>query len=196
MTLPRWLAPGAVAFLLLWLLLLAAGRTAFFKDPGTFWHITTGEIILKEGFIRADPYTFTFAGTWWIPYQWLGEVGMASAHRIGGFDTTLLGAVTIIAAVFAWLTARFLRTGLHPILVGVVIALSLAAAGSHFHVRPHLFTIAAMTVVAALLVDTDAARPRLKRLLWLVPLCVLWTNIHGGVLGGIGTVYIAFAGWV
>ena len=28
-----------------------------------------------------------------------------------------------------------------------------------------------------------------------MPLCVVWTNVHGGVLGGIGTVCIAFAGW-
>ncbi len=44
--------------------------------------------------------------------------------------------------------------------------------------------------------ETDQARPRLNRLLWLIPLSALWTNIHGGVLGGIGTVCIAFAGWV
>jgi hypothetical protein len=196
MTLPRWLAPGAVAFVLVWLLLLAAGRTAFFKDPGTFWHTTTGELILKGGFLRSDPYTFTHAGEWWVPYQWLGEVGMALAHRAGGFDAQLLGAVTLIAAVFAWLTGRFLRTGLHPVLVGSVIALALAAAGSHFHVRPHLFTLAATAAVAVLLVETDIARPRLRRLFWLVPLCVVWTNVHGGVLGGIGTACITFAGWV
>jgi len=72
MTLPRWLGPGALAFVIVWVLLLAAGRSAFFKDPGTFWHTTTGELVLKDGFIRSDPYTFTFAGTWWVPYQWLG----------------------------------------------------------------------------------------------------------------------------
>src|SRR5580704_7411044 len=106
MTLPRWISPGAIAFLLIWLILLAAGRDGMLRDPGTFWHTTTGELILKEGFIRADPYTFTFGGTWWVPYQWLGEVAMALAHRVGGFDAQLLGAVTIVAAVFAWLFAR------------------------------------------------------------------------------------------
>src|SRR5687768_17075087 len=129
MRLPRWLGPGAVAFLLVWLVLLGAGRTAFFRDPGTFWHTTTGELVLKDGFVRADPYTFTFAGQWWVPYQWLGEVGMALAHRAGGFDTQLLGAVTLLAAVFAWLAVRLLRTGLHPIFVGGAVALALAAAG-------------------------------------------------------------------
>jgi hypothetical protein len=196
MTHPRWLGPGAVAFLALWLLLLAAGRSAFFRDPGTFWHTTTGELILADGFIRSDPYTFTFAGTWWVPYQWLGEVAMALAHRAGGFDLQLLGAVTIVAGVFAWLTARMLRTGLHPAVAGTVVALGLAAAASHLHARPLLFTIACMAVTIAVLVDIDAGKVRLRRLGWLVPLFVVWTNVHGGVIGGIATVGLAAAGWI
>ena len=113
MTLPRFIGSGAIAFLAFWGLLLAAGRSALLHDPGTFWHTTTGEHILAEGFIRSDPYTFTFAGAWWVPYQWLGEVTMALAHRVAGFDAQLLGAVTIIAVTFACLTVRALRTGVN-----------------------------------------------------------------------------------
>src|SRR5262249_42965717 len=108
MTLPRWIAPGAVAFLVIWVLLMVGGRDGMLRDPGTFWHTTTGDLILHEGFIRSDPYTFTFHDTWWVPYQWLGEVGMALAHRVDKFNTQFLGAVTIIAAVFAFLTVRLL----------------------------------------------------------------------------------------
>ncbi|MBY0512495.1 MAG: hypothetical protein K2P78_01120, partial [Gemmataceae bacterium] len=195
MNFPRWLTPGAVTFLVLWVLLLTAGRYSFFHDPGTFWHTTTGEMILADGFIRADPYTFTFGGTWWVPYQWLGEVAMALAHRLGGFDAQLLGAVTVIAGTFAWLTVRMLRTGLHPIAAGSVVALGLAAAASHFHVRPHLFTMLCMAVTAGLLADVESGRVRFRRLGWLLPLVVVWTNVHGGVLGGIATIGIAAAGW-
>jgi hypothetical protein len=177
-------------------MLLTAGRSSFFHDPGTFWHTTTGELILSDGFIRTDPYTFTFGGTWWVPYQWLGEVAMSLAHRVGGFDTQLLGAVTILAGTFAWLTVRVLRTGLHPIASGSVVALGLAAAASHFHVRPHLFTILCMAVTAGLLADVETGRVRFRRLTWLLPLVVLWTNVHGGVLGGIATVGLAVFGWV
>jgi hypothetical protein len=199
MTLPRWLAPGALAFLAIWLVLLAGGRTGMLRDPGTFWHTTTGELILHEGFIRTDPYTFTspaFADRWWVPYQWLGEVAMALAHRVGGFDTQLLGAVTILAATFGWLTVRLLRTGLHPVAIGMLVALGLAAAGTHFHVRPHIVTLAALAFTTALLTDCDSGKFGLRRLFWLVPLFVLWVNIHGGVIGGFATVVIAASGWV
>lgn len=192
----RFLAPGAVAFLAIWLVLLAAGRSNFLRDPGTFWHVTTGERILADGFIRTDPYTFTFAGTWWVPYQWLGEVAMALGHRFGGFDALLLGAVTILAAVFAWLAVRLIDTGLQPIAAGAIAIFALAASSSHFHVRPHLFTIAGMAITMVALLDVESGRRPIRRLFWLVPFYVVWVNVHGGALGGMATIVLAAGGWI
>jgi len=192
----RLVGPGAVAFVALWLLLLAAGRSSFFRDPGTFWHVTTGDRILADGFLRADPYTFTFAGTWWVPYQWLGEVGMALAHRAGGFDLLLVLTCTVLAGTFAVLYARLHATGLNPVAAGVVLLLGLAAAASHFHVRPHLATIAGMAGTMILLVAVDAGRVPVRRLVWLVPAFAVWANVHGGVLAGMGTVGLTVAGWL
>ncbi|VTT96927.1 Uncharacterized protein OS=Anaeromyxobacter sp. (strain K) GN=AnaeK_2907 PE=4 SV=1 [Gemmataceae bacterium] len=199
MTLPRWLSPGAVAFLAIWLVLMAFGPTGMLRDPGTFWHTRTGDLILAEGFIRTDPYTFThpaYPDRWWVPYQWLGEVGMALAHRVAGFDAQLLGAVTIIAATFAFLAVRLLATGLNFVLVGAIMGVALAAAGAHFHVRPHLVTTAGMALLASVLVECDGGRVRVPQLFWLVPAFVVWANVHGGYLGGFGTLVIAAAGWV
>src|SRR5205085_1956353 len=64
-----------------------------------------------------------------------------------------------------------------------------------FHVRPHVGTIVLLGVTFAMLVDFEAGRIGLRRLLWLVPLFVLWTNLHGGMLGGLGTLGLALAGW-
>jgi hypothetical protein len=57
-------------------------------------------------------------------------------------------------------------------------------------------TIASLAITAGLLADFDLGQIRLRRLVWLLPLFVLWTNIHGGVLGGFGTVVIAAGGWI
>ena len=189
-------SPAAVAFALIFAVLLLGGRSSFFRDPGTFWHVATGDRVLADGFLRADPYTFTFAGTWWVPYQWLGEVGMAVAHRAGGFDLLLVGAVAIVAGVFGWLAGRLAATGLHPVAVAATVGLALAAAAAHFHVRPHLATLAGMAVTMAVLVDVDVGRLSLRRLGWLVPLCGVWANAHGGVLGGIASVGLVAGGWV
>ncbi|MBX9584193.1 MAG: hypothetical protein K2X87_28165, partial [Gemmataceae bacterium] len=189
-------SPSAVAFAVVFVVLLAGGRSSFFRDPGTFWHVATGDRILADGFLRADPYTFTFGGTWWVPYQWLGEVGMSLAHRAGGFDLLLVGAAAVVAGVFGWLSGRLAATGLHPVAVAAVVGLGLAAAAAHFHIRPHLATLAGMAITMAVLVDIDAGRAGLSRLGWLVPLCWVWANAHGGVLGGIGSVALVGGGWV
>jgi hypothetical protein len=34
-----------------------------------------------------------------------------------------------------------------------------------------------------------------RRCLWLVPIYLIWTNVHGGMLGGLGTMILALAGW-
>src|SRR5262249_22732967 len=45
------------------------------------------------------------------------------------------------------------------------------------------------------LCDFEAGRISLPRLFWLLPVFVLWANMHGGMVGGIGTVAVAVAGW-
>jgi len=187
---------GPATFVALVLVLLAGGRSNFLRDPGTFWHITTGERILADGFLRTDPYTFTFAGTWWVPYQWLGEVGMALAHRVGGFDLLLLGTVTILAAVFAAFAHKLAACGWNPLFAAAIACFGVAASASHFHVRPHIFTIAAMALTTSLLADVDAGRRRIRALAWLVPFFAVWVNVHGGVLGGMATILLAASGWV
>ncbi|HET6573822.1 MAG TPA: hypothetical protein VFG68_09490, partial [Fimbriiglobus sp.] len=183
-------------FLGFWLLLLAGGRSNFFRDPGTFWHTVVGEKILTDGFFDADPFTFTFAGKHWIPHQWLGEVGMALVHRVSGLDGLLAVSTGALAALFAWLAVRMIRTGLHPVAALAVVGLGLAAGSSHFHVRPHLATIVGMAVTMAAVTDVEAGRVRLRGLWWLVPVYLVWCNTHGGALGGLATMGLAGAGWV
>jgi hypothetical protein len=191
----RYFGPATWLFLGIWLVLLVGGRSRFFHDPGTFWHVATGDRILAEGFIDTDPFTFTFAGTEWIPYQWLGECAMAIVNRVGGFDMLLLGTATILAGVYTGIGLRLLRSGLHPSVVAVILAAGVAASSGHFHVRPHLATIAGMTILAVYLTDFENGAISVERLAWLVPVFWLWANIHGGVLAGIATLGLAIAGW-
>jgi hypothetical protein len=186
-----------IAFLATFGVLLVAGRSSFFRDPGTFWHTATGNQILDtKTFITTDPFTYTFCGQEWTPYEWLGEVVMAIAYRLGGFDLQLLGAVSLLAITFALLGDRLARTGLHWAACACLTGLAVAAASNHFHVRPHLITIACLAYAMAHLAAVEAGRRSLGSLLTFVPLFVVWTNAHGGALGGYATVGLVFAGWL
>lgn len=188
------LTPEVGFFVLAWLGLMAAFQSRAFNDPGALWHVRVGELILDHGFMHSDPFTYTFAGRTWIPQQWGGEVAMALAHRLGGLDAMLLGFSAATAGLFTWVFGRMVRNGMHPLLAGVVTAGALVVAAFHFYARPHMFTIVGMGVTMAAVVDYERGRAGMWRLWWLIPFNVVWTNIHGGVLGGVMTLGLAVAG--
>ncbi|HBI45388.1 MAG TPA: hypothetical protein DDY78_21430 [Planctomycetales bacterium] len=184
-------------FVGIWLVLLLVGRSQFFADPGALWHIVVGERMLSSGeLIRTDPFSCTFGGARWIPQSWLPECGLAVLHRLGGLDAVLLATVTLIAGLYTWVTHRLLRAGLHPLLAVLVTVLAMAASSYQFHPRPLLITLALLGWTFARLCDFEAGRIPLRGLFWLVPVFVLWTNCHAGVLAGMGTVAVAVAGWI
>src|SRR6185437_13026261 len=58
---------------------------AFVIDGDLWSHLTNGQLILTtHHWPTVDPYTFTVAGQPWITCEWLGEVLLATASKIGG----------------------------------------------------------------------------------------------------------------
>jgi hypothetical protein len=192
---PRFLRPEALFFLAGLVALLLVFPVRGFVDPGCLWHIRVGDMVLRDGFMWTDPFTFTFAGKTWVPQQWGGECLMALVHRVGGFDAMLLGFAVLVAASFTWVFRRLTAGGMGYVLAAAVATFALVCAGFHFYVRPHMATIAFMAITTGAIVDFDRGRIGVGRLVWLVPLFVIWTNIHGGMLGGVASLGLAVAGW-
>ena len=183
-------------FLGIWLVLMILGRSSLFRDPGIFWHTVVGQRILSSGtMIRTDPFSFTFAGEPWFSRHWICECAMALVHQMGGLDGLLLATVTVLAGLYTWVAHRLIRAGIHWMLAVLITALAIAASSFHFHPRPHLATIVLLGWTFARLCDFEAGRIPFRKLFWLVPLFVVWTNAHDGVLGGIATLALTVLGW-
>lgn len=192
----RFVPPEVVFFLAAWVAVLVVFREKAFHDPGAYWHIRVGDLILDRGLPHADPFTYTFAGAAWVPQQWGAEVVMSVAHRVGGFDTLLTGFAVVVAGLFAGVFGRLLRGGMGwPVAAGVAVV-AFGVGSFHYYARPHLTTFVFLAWTAACLVDFDRGRAGMSRLAGLIPVCVVWTNLHGGVLGGVMTLGLAAAGWV
>jgi hypothetical protein len=187
---------AAIVFLAIWLLSLLIFRSAGFNDPGTFWHTRVGEIILDSGtFPRTDPFTFPFEGQLWIPQQWLAEIGMALVYRSAGMDGQLLALATLLAGLHAWAYSRLRMAGVPAVIAGFLAVAAWFAGLFHDLIRPHMVTLLLTAWTAARLVDFDRGRIGLRGLAMLIPIFVLWTNLHGGVLGGMMMLGFAAAGW-
>jgi hypothetical protein len=184
-------------FLLFWLLLLVAGRERLFQDPGTFWHTATGQQMLEGGeLVRHDRLTFTFAGQPWIAHQWLAECLMAAVYRLAGWDGLLVSTAALMAALWSWIGSRLLRLGLSGWAAAIVLAIVFLGSAHHLHVRPHLASMVGMALMFGLLCDVEMGRRKVAALGWLVPLFAVWTNLHGGALGGLATMTIVITGWM
>lgn len=193
-----WRRAGLEVLLLLglWAGLVVFGRSAMFADPGTFWHTVLGQHMLRTGEVpRTETFSFTEAGKPFVDTSWLAECAMAGLYRLGGWDALLLATTALLAIVFGGLAIGLVRAGLHPLAALALLALALGAASQQFHVRPLVLTMALLALTFRWLLEVEEGRRPLWHLAGLTPITALWASLHGGVLGGLGTLLICAAGW-
>lgn len=181
----RRFAPGVadVVFGLVLASVLVGGRFRLLNDPGTLWHLRLGREILATGAVpRADTLTFTRAGEPWVDQSWLFDAGLALLVDRGGWSAVALACALGIAAVYAALARGLLRDGRSPLVVLVVAILAAGIGAIHFLIRPHLLTLG--FVLVTLRVCRSQHEKGGARVFLLLPLMVVWANVHGGFLAG------------
>jgi hypothetical protein len=177
------LAGLGLAAVAIFLFALSAFSPRVLGDGDTWSHVATGEwIIAHDAAPRVDPFSHSMPGAPWIAHEWLSEVLLALAFRLGGWSGVVLatGAAAAIAALIVGLTAaRELRGA--PLVALVAVSLSLAT--ENLLARPHVLALPiAAAWSAGLIVARDRGRPPP---LGLAALMTVWANMHGGFIFGL-----------
>jgi hypothetical protein len=161
--------------------LLALSVTSVTKaDPDLWGHVRFGLDILRSGRLPwADPYSFT-QDVPWINHEWLSEIQMGLAWTVGGTVGLTILKGTLVLAAF-WLVWSGLRGVDFGVRIVLMAALALGAARMIQTLRPQLWSLLALTLLCRALLSE---RPRAVR--WLPLLFVLWANVHGGWVVGLG----------
>jgi hypothetical protein len=190
----RRLAPSGpewVALLLGIAMPLAYGRVWLSLDGDPGRHVRVGETILRSGLFYSDPFSFTKAGAPFIPYEWLSEVLFALSVRLAGLPGMLILTGVVLGLTYAVVTRTMLRRRISPILTALVLLFLLALGLTHWHARPHIYTLLGAAILMTL-IDRAADRraPLSGGELWasvwpIIPLFALWANLHGGFLYGL-----------
>ncbi len=168
--------------LIIWLFLAGPnGWLALLSDGDTGWHIRAGDWMRQHGTVpHTDMFSFSKPGAPWFAWEWLAELLFSYLHEWAGLKGVVLFCGMLIPIYLLIIFRHMLWRGASPLLALGIILLTSGCSAIHYLARPHLFTL--VFLAAALwLIDAELVRPT-RRLWLLVPLTILWANLHGGFL--------------
>ena len=160
-----------------------AGARALLNDGDTISHVAIGRWILAHRAIPFhDPFTFTARGRSWVPHEWLSELVFAVLYDRLGWGGVVAAAGLSAATAFVLLT-RALAMTLGPRRAAIGALAAFALTESHFLARPHVLAWPLLVVWMARVIGARDAG-RVPSLL-LLPIMILWCNLHGGFVVGL-----------
>jgi hypothetical protein len=168
-------------------LALIALLTATVADPDLWGHVQFGrDIVGSRSIPGTDPYSFTTDRTW-VNHEWLAEVLMYAAYRVGGSHGLVGLRLLVLLATFALVSRAIRKVEAAPVVHDVLLlAVGLGTFARADMVRPQLFSLFLFTATLVVLVEAD--RSRRMVLVLLIPIFACWANLHGGFIVGLGVV--------
>lgn len=166
--------------------------TSAIRDPDFWWHLRSGQLILQTGgLLHTDPFTYTVSSHVWTMHEWLTEVLFAGLYRLGGLAiiVAVLSVVTWLGVLCIHLRARMDRPG--PFVLGGGMVLAVIAGYPIWGPRAQMITFALACLTLLL---TERQLRTGGRLPWLlVPIFLVWSNLHSGFLIGLGFMGVILA---
>lgn len=160
-------------------------------DPDLWGYLAFGRLFWKTGkFPYHDVFAYVPTKEIWIYHEWLTGVLFYPIYKsLGGAGLQLLKYVLgSLTAVLVYMTARQRGARPFPILIALFCVSRLFAYG-YSPVRAQVFTYL-FFVLYLYILETFRRDRRWQRLLWLVPVQLMWSNLHGGFLAGPGLLFL------
>jgi hypothetical protein len=184
----------------LWLVVVlgAIGAMGLARVPSAIdlaYHVKAGELMVAEHALpRTDILAWTTAGRPWLDQNWGAQLVLYGIWRLGGFP--LIAVVNALLAVAAWalvVAACRRRTANLRVIAGAVFVGYVASVAT-FSARPQMFSLLLFSAELYLL---EVARTRPRFALVTPVLMVLWANLHGAFIVGIGllAIEVVAAAW-
>jgi len=189
-----------------WYILLTLGFVICLKsvrEPDLWWMYRTGEWMIENGQVTyKDPFSYTMEGTNWINVKWLFEILITFFKSIGGPEMVfvLQGLVAFDILLLIGRSSKNLATkqqvtqgSSYWLALALVGLLALVALDFRFIGRPemmsHLFTADFLFLFVLYY-----RKPDTNWIYALIPLQVLWANLHEGFGTGMVLIVAFLAG--
>jgi hypothetical protein len=156
-------------------------------DNDLWGHLLFGRDMLATGTIPlVDTYAYTAAGQPWMNHEWLSQVLMAAVYGWAGSTGLLLAKFAVAVSTLLLVLSAVRRRAASAHTRAVVGLLAVAVLARGFSLRPQVFTYFFVALILLLLAQYRRGR---QRVLWFFPgIFLLWANLHGGFVLGLGIV--------
>ena len=155
-----------------------------FSDPDMWWHLKTGEIIWNTHSIPAtDLFSFTAYGHAWTAQEWLSELTIFAAWKLGGYTGLMLWFCVLASLLMlaAYLLCTLYSGNCKVAFLGGVAVWLFSTIG--LAIRPHM--IGYLLLICELLVLHLGRVRNARWFLLLPPLFALWINFHSSFFLGL-----------
>lgn len=173
--------------------LIAVQMTEFANDPGVGWHLKSGEVLLSQSLpfpSGTDPFLAAPAVRNWVSDQWLSDIFLHLAWRIGSWPLLYALLTTIYGITFFVLLyqAVYRRTA-SALLSSIAVLLSFKIAQIHFILRPVLLSFFFFTLIfrwtLELLGECKDSRARVICFGSIPFAFLVWANVHPSFVLGL-----------
>jgi hypothetical protein len=191
----KW-SPGLadLVFLLTALAVIWGAAHGLLDDPGLGWHLRNIDAMREAGgWLTLDPFTDHHGRlpTEWYTNQWLGELPLWIGWKLAGLEGIAVAAAMVIALLARCLYVMLLHDGLPWSLALVWTLLGTLGTQCSWTIRPNIFTILFVLITGRVAERYAAGALPRSRTWWLVPVFILWANIHGGFVAGLIVLVVA-----
>jgi len=175
----RYLVYLPVVLLFVW------GTTGAFRpirNADIWMHLRVADDIVASGEIpRVDQYSAVAAGRPHLTHEWLSALIFGGVYQLGGGQALSVFRASMMLAMLLLLWFSLTKRARGFILTGPLMALAAYIILERVFVRPHIFTLLFLCIWVFSLERWRRER-RLRYLIILIPLQVLWANVHGGYI--------------
>ena len=183
------------------LILFAWGIIAAFRPVwnNDIWMLLreAGDLVDSGSIPQVDRYSAVAAGRPYLAHEWLSGLVFFGIFNLGAGQALTVFRVLIMMAILLLLWFSLERRARSFFLTAPLLALVVYTILERMFVRPHIFTLLFLCVWVFSL-EHWRRRRHLGYLIPLVPLQILWANLHGGymmavILGAVMTGCAAFS---
>ena len=159
-------------------------------DYDLYARLIVGERFVEAGILPFQDFLSYTPTHDWYDHEWgSGVVFYSMLKLFGPFGLVLTHALTTFVTLLFVLKIQTLQNKAYPFTFGfTVLFLSLFAHLNPSVVRCHMFSFMFFAITLYVLEKT---RVKNSNLIWILPpMMIVWNNLHGGVVSGIGMIFV------